>query len=93
MLRNLTFTSIFWIALGLISFSYGGYLGWTYKRMITYMFPFPFGLTFTGIAMILCGVTNGFTDHTPLGRKITKVGVLLFLAGFSFLGLGIWRNF
>jgi hypothetical protein len=90
MLRNLTFNSYIWMFLGLGLLAYGGYMGWEVRRFITRAFPLPFGLIFTGLAMILTGLTNGFTDYTPLGRKFTKLGILLFLVGLPLLLYGVW---
>jgi hypothetical protein len=90
MLRNLTFNSYIWILLGLGCLIYGGFMGWEFRRAITRMFPLPFGLMLTGSAMIITGLTNGFTVYTPLGRKLTKVGILLFIAGLPLLLYGFW---
>lgn len=90
MFRNLTLNSIIWIALGIFCFAISTYLGWEYRRAIRFMFPLPTGLTLTGIVMILAGLTNGFTDHTPLGRKLIKVAVLLAIPGLLLLVYGFW---
>ena len=92
MLRNLNFNSIVWILLGLACLVYGGYSIWLYRRAIVGMFQFPFGLVFTGIAMIFCGLTNGFTDISPLGRKFTKAGLFFFIPGIPLLLWGVWRS-
>lgn len=91
MLRNLTFNSIAWIVLGLIFFIWGSFLIWQYGRFITRAFPLPLGALLTGTAMILCGLTNGFTDHSPLGRKLKKLGTLFFLGGLPFLLYAFWQ--
>ena len=93
MWRNLTLNSIVWILLGLFCIGVGAYYGWEYRRAITRMFPIPFGFGITGIAMILCGYTNGFTDYSPTGRKIKKAGALLFLTGLPALFYSIWTFF
>ena len=82
MLRNLTLTSYFWILLGL-GFTLGGtYL--TYKwRMMTMQLPMTVGFIMVGIGMISCGITNGFTDHTPLGRKLKRIGAFLLIVGIT----------
>lgn len=86
MLRNLTFNSIIWVILGL-GFTLGG-IYFTYKwRLYGFrLLPLPIGFLLIGIAMILCGITNGFTDHTPLGRKFKKVGAFLFIVGIPMVG-------
>ena len=91
MFRNLTFNSIIWILLGLGCLILGGYYGWEIRRNISRMFPLPFGLLLTGLAMTLCGLTNGFTDQSLWGRNLRKLGILCFLAGLPLLGYGVYR--
>jgi hypothetical protein len=81
MFRNLTLNSVVWILMGIGCVLAGGYYGWMYRYAITRMFPLPGGLFLIGLAMTICGITNGFTDQSPLGRKLKKAGILLFLAG------------
>ncbi len=90
MFRNLTFNSIIWMVLGFGCFVAGVYYGWEFRRAITRMFPLPFGLSSVGLAMILCGLTNGFTDQSPLGRNARKLGILFFLVGLPLLLYGVW---
>lgn len=80
--------------LGLGMFSYGAYNGWVMRRALTSMFVFPmvFGFILTGIAAILCGHTNGFTDHSQFGRKLKKVAIFLAIAGLPLLGYVAWRS-
>lgn len=91
MFRNLTLNSIIWIALGIFCLAIGAYLGFSYRRAIRFMFPLPTGLTLTGFVMILAGLTNGFTDHSPISRKLTKAAVLIAIPGLLLLGYGLWR--
>ena len=86
MLRNLTFNSIIWILLGLGFFFGGAYLTYKWRYTGIRLLPMPIGILFVGIAMTLCGVTNGFTDHTPLGRKFKKIGAFLFIVGIPLIG-------
>jgi hypothetical protein len=92
MLRNLTFNSIIWIALGLGFFFFGAYL--TYKWRFTgfRLIPMAMGIIFIGVGMTLCGMTNGFTDHTPLGRKFKKIGAFLLIVGFPLVGYIGWNT-
>lgn len=91
MFKNLTFNSYIWMLLGLGCLIYGSYMGWEARRYISRAFQLPFGLIFTGLAMALTGLTNGFTDYSPWGRKFTKTGVLLYLAGLPLLIYGFWK--
>jgi hypothetical protein len=89
MLRNLTPTSYFWILLGLL-FSLGGtYFTWKW-RMMTMQLPMPIGFLMIGIGMILCGLTNGFTDHSPLGRKLKRIGAFLMIVGIPPIAYVAW---
>lgn len=92
MLRNLNFNSILWILLGIVSLGYGGYLVWFFRRGLMFNFQFPFGLVFTGIAMAFCGLTNGFTDVSPPGRKFKKIGLFFFIPGLPLLLWGVWKS-
>lgn len=89
MLKSLTLTAFFWILLGLGFFFGGAYF--TYKwRMVWSQLPMTVGFVMVGIGMILCGVTNGFTDHTPLGRKFKKIGAFLLIVGIAAIGYVAW---
>lgn len=89
LLRNLTLTSFFWIILGVGFFLGGAYL--TYKwRMIWMQLPMWVGFMMFGVGMILCGLTNGFTDYTPLGRKLKKVGAFLLITGIIPIAYIAW---
>jgi hypothetical protein len=92
MFRNLTFNSVLWIVMGVGCLIAGGYYGWDFRRYISRMFPLPFGLLLTGLGMSLCGLTNGFTDQTPWGRKFRKVGSLCFILGLPLLAYGVYGN-
>lgn len=76
--------------MGLIFFIWGMFTTWQYGRFVMRAFPLVFGALLTGIAMILCGLTNGFTDHSPLGRKFKKTGILFFLGGVPLLLYSFW---
>jgi hypothetical protein len=82
MFSNLTLNSIFWLFFGVLLAIGGGYIGYSWR-----MYPFAMGLGFLGIGSVLCGITNGFTDYSPLGRLFWKVGILTILMG---LGLTIY---
>ena len=92
MFRNLTFNSILWILMGLGCLIAGGYYGWEFRRAITRMFPLPGGLLLLGLAMSLCGLTNGFTDQSAWGRKFRKLGTLSFIIGLPLLAYGVYVN-
>ncbi len=87
MLRNLTLNSIFWLFLGVLLTIYGGYVVYRFR-----IYPFGAGLIFTGLGGILCGVTNGFTDYTPLGRLFWKIGIIALLLGLPVVIYYIYRS-
>ena len=73
-----------------LGFAFAG-VYFTYKwRMMTMQLPMTIGFVMFGIGMILCGVTNGFTDHTPLGRKFKKIGAFLLIVGILPIGYVAW---
>lgn len=74
--NSLTATSVFWLVLGVIILIVGVYVGYKWR-----MYYFAFGLFSTGFGVIFCGLTNGFTDHSPTGRIVSKFGILALLAG------------
>lgn len=81
MFRNLTLNSIVWMILGIGISLFGAYLTYKWRYTGFRLLPMPVGIIFIGIGMILCGMTNGFTDHTPLGRKLKKIGAFLLIVG------------
>ena len=86
MFSNLTFNSIFWLVLGLLLVLYGGYVGYRMR-----MYPFAAGLVFLGTGSIFCGLTNGFTDYSPMGRILWKIGIPTLLLGLLLSGYGVLR--
>lgn len=86
MLRDLTLTSFFWIFLGFLLFGYGGYNGYYWRN-----YPFAMGLIFLGIGSILCGVTNGFADYSPMGRLLFKLGMPILLIGLLLTGYSVFK--
>lgn len=87
-LSSLTPTSIFWIALGIAGFLVGAY--WFYRYRLMFMYP-TFGLIALGGGGIICGLTNGFTDQSPFGRKLSKFGLLFFIIGAAMIGYHVFR--
>jgi len=73
---SLTFNSVFLLVLGLLIAAAAGFVGYKWR-----MYPFAAGLFFLGIGSVLCGLTNGFTDQSPNGRRIRQFGVMILAAG------------
>jgi hypothetical protein len=48
------------------------------------------GLFLTGIGNLTLGVTNGFSDPTPIGRLLFRMGTIAYLAGVPILGYGVY---
>ncbi len=94
MFQNYTLNSIVMMLLGVGLIGWGAYNGWEYRRSITSMFVFPtvVGFILSGLAAMLCGYTNGFTDHSPRGRMLKKIGIFLAVGGLPIMGYAIWRS-
>ena len=45
----------------------------------------------TALGCICCGLTDGFTDVTPRGIALRKVGVVAFLVGIPILAYSAYR--
>jgi hypothetical protein len=86
MFSNLTLNSIFWLFLGLLLLLGGGYVGYRMR-----MYPLAAGLIFLGLGSIFCGITNGFTDYSPMGRILWKIGIPTLLLGLLLAGYGVLR--
>jgi hypothetical protein len=84
MFSNLTLNSIFWLFLGVLLIAFGGYV-LIYMRM----YPFTAGLVFLGLGSAFCGITNGFTDYTPMGRLLWKLGIPILLLGLLLTGYSL----
>ena len=46
---------------------------------------FGAGLFFTGIGNVLFGLTDGFSDPSPNGRFLFRIGTIAYLAGVPIL--------
>lgn len=76
MLRNLTFNAIMWILIGLFVLFLAYYV---YKNFGSY--PMTGGFASLGVGCVLCGLTNGFTDHSPAGNVMRKFGFFTLIVG------------
>ncbi|HRH41004.1 MAG TPA: hypothetical protein PKY82_05120 [Pyrinomonadaceae bacterium] len=97
MFQNLTFNSILWMVIGLGLFGWGLFNVWSFRHNPSalanlYVFPSVAGFILLGLASILCGYTNGFTDYTRRGQAIKKIAVFLAVAGLPLAGFAIWRS-
>lgn len=72
---------------GLLLIGLGGYVLWQMRMY----YILGGGLILVGGGSILCGLTNGFTDHSPRGRKLNKIGMFLFVAGLLPSIYGLWK--
>jgi hypothetical protein len=86
MFQNLTFNSILWLIIGVALIAIGAYVGMRMR-----MYPFTAGLVFLGIGSSFCGWTNGFTDYSPTGRLLWKVGIPILLLGLLLTGYGLLK--
>lgn len=84
LIKQLTFTSISWLFLGLLLFVCGVYMGWRMR-----MYPFAAGLFFLGLGSCFCGLTNGFTDYSPTGRIMWRLGLPVLGLGLALVGYSL----
>ena len=52
---------------------------------------FGVGFLASGLGIALLGVTNGFTDMSPLGRNLYRIGVISFVIGLPIVGYYFFR--
>jgi len=77
---RLTLNAVLILGLGLVMGALSLYMAMrSYTRMLAV------GLFVTGLACILCGLTDGFADVTPRGVAMRKVGVISFVIGLPIL--------
>jgi hypothetical protein len=86
MFNNLTLNSIFWLVLGIALAGYGAYVGYYWRT-----YPLSAGLVFLGLGGVFCGITNGFTDYSPMGRLLWKIGLPSLLLGLLLVGYSMLR--
>lgn len=53
---------------------------------------FAVGFLFTGLGNILFGLTNGFTDMSPVGQKFYRLALLVYLVGIPLIGFYLYRE-
>lgn len=75
--------SLLVMAIGLAFFLGGAYHGVYYRDRI-----FAFGLCATGIGFLFLGITEGFTDITPRGKILYRLGIIAFLVGLPIVIYG-----
>ena len=73
--------------IGVLLIGLGGYVLWKMR----FYYILGGGLVLLGGGSVFCGLTNGFTDHSPRGRKLNKVGLFLFLLGLLPTIYGLWK--
>jgi len=82
-----TFNSILMIIIGLALIGFSVFL-----VMSPWSRFFASGFFFTGIGNILFGLTNGFTDMTPLGHKLYRFALLAYIIGIPIIGYFLYRQ-
>ena len=73
---QITFNSVLMILIGLSLIVFGV---WLITKPSSRMYAA--GFLFTGFGNILFGMTNGFTDMTPIGRKLYRIALITYIIG------------
>jgi hypothetical protein len=50
------------------------------------------GFIFTGIGNILFGITNGFTDMTPVGQKLFRLALAAYIFGIPVIAHFLYKQ-
>jgi hypothetical protein len=77
---NFSLNAILIILLGLVFL-----LGGVYFFVFSGMRFLGFGMFSTALGCICCGLTDGFTDPTPRGSLLKRVGGIAFIIGVPIL--------
>ena len=72
------------MAVGLIFFLGGIYFGVFYP----FHRVFAFGLVACGVGFVFFGFTEGFTDPTPRGKLLYRIGIISFIIGLPIVLYG-----
>jgi hypothetical protein len=60
-------------------------LGGVYFVLLPWYRLLGLSMLATAVGCICCGLTDGFTNVTPLGTKLRKIGVVAFIVGVPVL--------
>jgi len=82
-----TFNSILMILVGLALAVFGVFLA-----MNSWSRFFAVGFFFTAFGNILFGMTNGFTDMTPIGRKLFRFALVAYIVGIPIIVYFLYRE-
>jgi len=84
---QITFNSVLMILIGLSLLAFGVWLTTNPRTRI-----YCAGFFFTGVGNILFGMTNGFTDMTPLGRKLYRIALITYIIGIPIIIYFLYRE-
>lgn len=65
--------------------------GGIYCAQYSYLRIMAVGLILTGIGNAMFGITHGFSDPTPTGRLLFRIGAAAYIIGIPPLALGVYR--
>ncbi len=77
---QITFNSVLMILIGLGLIAFGLWLVTKSGNRL-----YGVGFLSTGIGNVLLGVTNGFTNMTPVGRKLYRIALIAFIIGIPII--------
>lgn len=84
---QITFNSVLMILIGVGLIVFGVWLMTTPSSRV-----YASGFLFTGLGNVLFGMTNGFTDMTPTGRKLYRIALITYLIGIPIIIYFLYRE-
>ena len=83
---NFSWNAVLILILGAL-FLFGG----LYTITVPLMRILGVGMLATAAGCICCGLTDGFTDSTPRGMLVRRVGIVAFIIGVPVLGYAAFQ--
>lgn len=83
---NFTLNAILILALGVVFLIGAGYF-----LLNPFTRVMGIGMLATASGCICCGLTDGFTDVSPRGQLLRRLGIISFIVGLPIVGYSAYR--